>query len=395
MTRPEVTAHLRAVAAHGLPGSLALFPRQPLDQHAWHELLFRAREQRITPLLAQAVTTGYIPATDPQVTEVLHLDTQALVSVLTLEATLLRVAESLERAGVPFRVLKGPAVAHLDYPDPAFRDFGDIDLLIHPNDFDRSIAVLSGQGYSRRFPEPRTGFDHRFTKSVSVSNPIGQEVDVHRTIAPGAFGLRVQVEMLWTAPPAQFALGGRSFGALGSAERFIHACYHGVLGNAPPRLVPQRDIAQMLLHGSVDPDRVLSLAAAWRGEPVVARAITAAWSTLRLTDVVSLSAWATRYTLGAREKRELARATSPGYSYAAQAVDSVRAIGTARERLAYVSALAFPRRSYLSGRHSGFTSRVRHAVSELRAARALRPAAEPATVDAGRSAHVDSSKGEP
>ena len=32
--------------------------------------------------------------------------------------------------GIRSRVLKGPAVAHLDYPDPALRAFGDVDLLV-------------------------------------------------------------------------------------------------------------------------------------------------------------------------------------------------------------------------------------------------------------------------
>lgn len=371
MTRAEVTALLRAVAAHGLRGSLTETPSRPLDQPAWRDLLLEARRERIIPLLAQAVMSGSLPVTDAQATEVVDLDTHAMGSVLMLEAMLLRVAEILEPAVVPFQVLKGPAVAHLDYPDPALRDFGDIDLLIRPHDLDRAIAVLADQGYVRRFPEPRPGFDRRFTKSVSVVNSEGQELDLHRTLASGVFGLRVKVGMLWSAPPAQFALGGRTFGALGAAERFMHTCYHAALGNAPPRLVPQRDIAQMLLRGSVNPDRVRTLAAAWQGEAVIAHAISTAWATLRLTDVVPLSAWAARYALGARRQRELVRATSPGYSYTAKALDSVRAIRTQRDRLAYVSALAFPRRSYLTGRHSGFTSRFRHAVSELRAARGL------------------------
>ncbi len=71
-----------------------------------------------------------------------------------------------------------------------------------------------------------------------------------------------------------------------------------MLGNAPPRLVPLRDIAQMLLCGSVDPDRVRTVAAAWRGEAVVKHAIMTAWATLRLTDVVALSAWAAEDSRG-------------------------------------------------------------------------------------------------
>lgn len=369
MSSPQLTRVLQAVAAHGLIHELQDLPDQPLDQTSWTELSLHIRMQRMSPLLTRAVVDGQLPATYAQIQEALDVDTQALARVLVLEATLVRLAEVLEHAGVRFRVLKGPAVAHLDYPDPAWRDFGDLDLLIHPDDLDRTITVLADYGYVRRFPEPRAGFDRRFTKSVSMANADGLEFDLHRTFAPGLFGLRVQVAMLWDTPPERFRLGGRTLDALAAEERLIHACYHASLGNVPPRLVPLRDVAQLLLDGKVDATRVRKLAAAWQGEGVVAQAITMAWRAFGLTDTVELSRWAEQYEPGTRERRDLERATSPGYTYVAQAVDGVRAIRNPRDRLAYVSALAFPGRRYVSGRHSGFTARLRHAVSELVGAR--------------------------
>jgi Uncharacterised nucleotidyltransferase len=369
MTEVDDTALVRAVAAHGLVGSLTATPSKPLDPVEWRRLLAQVRNERVIPLLADAITSGSFPASDAQLVEVLELETTAMAAVITLEATLVQVAETLARVHIPFRVLKGAAVAHLDYPDPSLRDFGDIDLLIHPDDLDRAIAILLEQGYARRFPEPRAGFDRRFTKSVSVVNPDGRELDLHRTLAAGVFGLRLKIGMLWDAPSAEFTVGGMTLHALGATERFVHACYHAVLGNAPPRMVPLRDIAQMLLHGSVDPDGVKALASQWAGAAVIAHAIRTTWQTLQLTDVVALSAWAAKHTPGVGDRRELRRATSPGYTNTARALDSARAIHPMRDRLVYLSALAFPRRSYLNGRHSSFGSRVGHAISELVAAR--------------------------
>ena len=369
MTEVDDTALVRAVAAHGLAGSLAAAPSEPLDPVEWRKLVARAQKERIIPLLADAITSGSFPASDAQLVEALDLETTAMATVLTMEATLVQVAETLARAGIPFRVLKGPAVAHLDYPDPSLRDFGDIDLLIHPDDLEHAIGILLKHGYVRRFPEPRAGFDRRFTKSVSVVNPDGRELDLHRTLAAGVFGLRVKTRMLWEAPYAEFAVGGMTLHALGASERFMHACYHAALGNAPSRLVPQRDIAQILLRGSVDPDRVKALAEQWAGEAVIAHAIRTTWHTLQLTDIVALSAWAAKHTSQVRDQRELRRATSPGYTHTARALDSLRAIHPLRDRLVYISAMAFPRRSYLNGRHSSIGSRVGHALAELIAAR--------------------------
>lgn len=365
MMSPDLTALLRTAATYGLPGSPEPTSSRPIPDDTWRDVLYRARSERVVTLLARTVRDGVVPATNTQTAEVVDLDMRRMAGVLSLEATLLRVADVLDEAGVPFRVLKGPAVAHLDYPDPALREFGDLDLLIRPADLDRTIALLARHGYARRFPEPRSGFDRRFTKSVSVVDRAGTELDLHRTFAPGGFGLHVQVEALWDAPVTWFTLAGRELPALGPAERLTHACYHAVLGNSPPRLVPQRDIAEMLLRGSPAPERVRALAASWRGEAVVAHAIRTAWTTLRLTEQVELSDWAFGFSPRPREARQLSRATSPAYSYPVQALDAVRAIRAPRDRLTYLTALAFPRRSYLRDRHSGFASRARHAITEL------------------------------
>lgn len=365
MNADAVNATLQTIAAHGLPGAKPDFPDAPLDDETWAAVEEGVRWHRIAVLFARAILDGSLPTTPGQATRAMTMERATLTAVLALEASLVSMTALLERTGSRFRVLKGSAVAHLDYPDPALREFGDVDLLIHPDDLPGAIAALTERGYVRRFPEPRPGFDRRFTKSVSLTGPAGEEVDLHRSLATGGFGHRIVVEMLWSDAPASFHLAGRALPALGAEQRFLHACYHMVLGNAPPRLVPQRDLAQMLLTGALSEDRVRLLASAWRGEAVVAHAIATAWRTLRLTEHVPLSLWATQYQPRQREERELARAISPNYTYAAQAFDAVRAIRGARNRLAYVTAMAFPRRSYLGARHSGILARVRHGLAEV------------------------------
>lgn len=371
MNPTVVNSLLRSLAAHGLSSEVSDFPGAPLNDETWQAVAEGVRLQRIAPLLAQAIADGALPATPAQTAAAMDLECEALNHSLSLEASLVEIGELLDDAEVRFRVLKGSAVAHLDYPNPAMREFGDVDLLIHPDDIDHAVTVLVGHGFTRRYPEPRPGFDRRFTKSVSMEGPKGREVDLHRTLAIGGFGQRIIVDMLWTAPADEFSVGGRNLRALGAEERLLHACYHMVLGGSPPRLVPQRDIVQMLLTGRVAADSVAILAAAWRSEAVIARALTTACKNLRVPADLPLVRWASTITPRRGEARELARATSSTYSYAAQAMDSFRAIRGPRRRIAFVSALAFPRRSYLGDRHPGFTSRVRYAVTEVVTARTM------------------------
>lgn len=55
----------------------------------------------------------------------------------------------LEDAGIPFVILKGFAAA-MYYPKPEYRAMGDVDLIVAPEDFDRTEALMTANGYELR-----------------------------------------------------------------------------------------------------------------------------------------------------------------------------------------------------------------------------------------------------
>jgi hypothetical protein len=277
--------------------------------------------------------------------------------VLMLEHALLEVVDLFEDNGVSYRVLKGSAVAHLDYADPSLRSFGDIDLLVPSGHFDVAAALLADSGHHRRFPEPRPGFDRQFGKGTSFIDRTFTEIDLHRTFVLGPYGLSLDLDELWSAPPATFSLAGRRVQALRAEHRFLNACYHAVLGNTPPRLVPLRDVAELMLAGKVDIDEVRRLAERWRAKAVVAAAVRSAWDTLALADATALSFWAYRYEPEPWEARALSVYQRPETGYAARSMASIRVIRGAGRKAAYLRALTFPRRDYVQGRHRGFAQR--------------------------------------
>ena len=57
------------------------------------------------------------------------------------------VADAMARAGVPFLVLKGAALAHLVYDDSRLRPMRDVDLLVRKTDAARSLDVLTRCGF--------------------------------------------------------------------------------------------------------------------------------------------------------------------------------------------------------------------------------------------------------
>jgi hypothetical protein len=353
----------RSIAASGLSCTQSVWPSKTLDDDAWAELVHLVRKQRLSGLLVHAITHGELPATQRQTAQARSEHFDAVARVLVIEAGALEIIGKLAAAGVAARMLKGSAVARLDYPDPSLRLFVDVDLLVSSAQFDDAVAALTSAGHVRRHRQPRPGFDRRFNKGTTFLGHERFEIDLHRTFVMGPFGLRVNLDDLW-GPGSTFLIEGTEVQALDPELRFLHACYHTALGDVVPRLVPQRDVAQMLLHGRLDLERVDSLMRRWQAEPVVAKAVSHTWRTLRLTDSTGLVEWALMYRPSARSLRELALYTYPDHSYARKSLGALRAVRGIRGKVAFTYALAFPQRSYVEGRYASARQRWWNALRE-------------------------------
>jgi hypothetical protein len=65
-----------------------------------------------------------------------------------------RLQRGLAAAGIECLILKGVALALTVYPDPALRNFADIDLLVRPQDYAAAGEVAVACGFRCEFPEP-------------------------------------------------------------------------------------------------------------------------------------------------------------------------------------------------------------------------------------------------
>lgn len=357
-------APLLAVAGYGLPGASRSFPVDPLREGQWAAVLAGASVHRVTGLLLASVTAGAFPATDPQRAAARAVHRAATVRVLGLEARLVAVAGLLAGAGIESRVLKGAAVANLDYETPALRSYADIDLLVRPADLDRAVRVLSGSGFARTLAEPRPGFDSRFDKSITLVNAAGAfELDLHRTFVLGPWGVLVDLERLWETGE-DVVVAGHDLRALSRDHRLVHACYHAALGDWPLRLGTLRDVAEMLRGAGRGTMSALGPATAWGVEAVVAAAVADSRRLLGTVATDELSAWAQRFVPGRRDERWLALHTHADKTFAAQALATLRAMPRWRDKIAYARALAMPDSQYTAGRHASAPARFRYALTE-------------------------------
>ncbi|UDY33934.1 nucleotidyltransferase family protein [Dermatobacter hominis] len=252
-----------AVVGHGVvDGPSDRDPEPPvLDDPGADRFVAGAVADRVVGLALAAVDAGAVVVPPAAVERLASAQRESAGVALVLEAELLRVAALLTGAGIDLRVLKGPALAHTAYPDPAWREFGDVDLLVRGPDLPRAADVLAVSGYERAFRPVGRRYETEVAKSVTLRSPRGWEIDLHRTVATGPWGVLVDPDSLWS-PRADLELGGVDLPTLPPELHLAHALVHVGLGSPTPRGSNLRDLLQ-LGDGTVDRAEVLRLLRSW------------------------------------------------------------------------------------------------------------------------------------
>jgi putative nucleotidyltransferase-like protein len=354
-------AAVTVVAAYGLPTRHSVAGLELSDREV-EALVAESERHRVLGLLGAAVHDGVLPLAAEHRAVVEHELQAWLAHDLRIERLLLDALRHLADAGIPSRVLKGVALAHTAYPDPARRVFGDVDLLVPSPQFSRAVSTLERAfATTRAQPELRPGFDNRFGKEAMLKVRGTLELDVHRVFVEGAFGLTIRTDDLF-APPYRFPLGGFELEALPMPARLLHACYAAAFGDWPPRLGSLRDVAQVLITERPNLVDVLLMAREWRCEIVVARAVKSAWQELAVLDRPPIVEWAERYEPSRTERMLFASHQGRARAFTRHAAALVVLPGMA-DRASYLRAIAWPQRSYLQARN---LSRFRHARRAVR-----------------------------
>lgn len=269
----NVPAALKSITSHGLVGAQPASSEAgdlSLEQEA--ELLRQIHRHRLGGVGVRALEAGTLGLSDDSAAALIEQHDAAMSASLRIEIEMLSLSSLLSDRGIDHRLLKGAALAHGYGADPADRPFRDVDLLIRGSDIDRAVEVLTRAGGERLIEELRPGFDRRFGKSVTMRRN-GVEIDLHRLLAWGPFGVFMHPQDLFVLP-SSVRIGAREVPTLSPTDHLLHACLHVALGQVEPALINCRDIA-LLSRSTIDWDRFIETVERWKCAPAIRRAFAA------------------------------------------------------------------------------------------------------------------------
>ena len=356
MTHPSLVAR---IAGFGLARDEAVGSDDlgAVPDAQWGATVHAIAAARVGGFAVEAAISGALQLTQPQYADLLQVHEDQLAVDLGTEQMLLRCAAELEGADIALRVLKGPALAHRFYDAPSLRSFGDGDLLVTSAEFDRALALVEAAGFRRRQAAPRSGFDRRFVKAVTLHDEAGFQLDLHRALTPGPYGVLYDVDAVFAAVPDTISLGGTALPCLSPTLTLAHACAHAALGDAEPKLTSLRDVAQLLECG-VGTDGAIAVCERFHAGPVAQAAIARVESELGVRCAGAFATWARAYRSSSADARRLRCYRAGPDRYARQAAATFWVLPTLRDRVAYASALAFPERDYVTNRHETYSRRL-------------------------------------
>jgi hypothetical protein len=169
-------------------------------------------------------------------------------NLLAIQA-LTRVAAEFNDADVPLLTFKGPSLAHEYYGNVAFRQFGDIDVLVQRAHLDRAQAILEADGYRRTHvhSDAELARHYRDQLGVEFRHPqTGVTIELHWALLNRTFSFRLAPEDLW-ARAQTAALGGETIRTLAPDDLVLYLCAHGTKHHWS-RLQCVCDVAQVLDH---------------------------------------------------------------------------------------------------------------------------------------------------
>ena len=189
----------------------------------WDRVIKSAEHHRLLPALCAALASRNRLPSALRVRAHKHA-----WRILHFTVELTKIARCFEQHGIPFLAHKGLALAQVLYSDPAMRQFGDLDLLVKPQDVPQARSALMELGY-----EPGLRLSARQEKSYLRSgyeyvfglNSERYLVEVQWQIVPRFCAINFDIDELFNRA-MQVEVDGARVRTLGYEDQLLVLCVH-------------------------------------------------------------------------------------------------------------------------------------------------------------------------
>ena len=195
----------------------------------WDFLIENCRRHHVLPLLCWNLSVLCSAEMPRQIASTLQAFTKATLGRnLALTAELFRILRQLQAHRISAVPFKGPALAGAAYGNLAFRDFGDLDILVRRRDVPAAREILLSAGLSpyRRLSERQEELHLRHESAFEFLGNNGLVVELHWELTSWRSFFPLDPESLWTRlEPVTVA--GRTLYTLPANELLLYLCAHG------------------------------------------------------------------------------------------------------------------------------------------------------------------------
>ena len=244
--KPEIALLLYCVRWHldsGHQEQIQLQIQQLIDQDEldWNKMLKMAQFHRLLPLLHKLFTSSSSIEPPESVLKELRIrHFKNLGNNFSLVQELISVLKVLETENISAITFKGPITAISAYGDLSLRTFGDLDLLVHPDDFLRLRKIAIEHGYhcdrlmapeeraclKKLSPEKQASY-FKSEKEFSLVNPKNCIfLDIHQGILSKQFAPLFDTRWIWDYTQT-IKVGGRQVLSLKPEVQVLILCAQG------------------------------------------------------------------------------------------------------------------------------------------------------------------------
>lgn len=238
--KPEISLLLHCVRWHLDDSHREGQIQQLIDPLDWEKVLRMARFHRLLPLLHKFFTSSSMELPDFVLKELRRHHLNNIGKNFSLVQELVNFLKILETENIRAITFKGPITAVSAYGDLSLRTFGDLDLLVHPDDFLKLREIAINHGYycdrlmaaeeraclKKLSPEKQASY-FKSEKEFSLFNPKNRIfLDIHQGILSKQFAPLFDTRWIWDYTQT-IKIGGRQVLSLKPEVQVLILCAQG------------------------------------------------------------------------------------------------------------------------------------------------------------------------